>query len=59
MISGFTSAPVTRLLQTWDSLDSVTTKRFDQLRELVSQDQNYKKMRKIIEGKTNSHLQTL
>lgn len=50
IVSGLNSAPVTRLLQTWDSLDNNTMKRFDQLKELVSQDKNYKQMRHLLDS---------
>eukprot|EP01126_Amoeba_proteus_P045868 TRINITY_DN5157_c0_g1_i2.p1 TRINITY_DN5157_c0_g1~~TRINITY_DN5157_c0_g1_i2.p1 ORF type:complete len:379 (-),score=58.26 TRINITY_DN5157_c0_g1_i2:119-1255(-) len=48
IVSGLTSAPVARLLQTWDVLDREGFKRFEDIKDLVSFSNNFRHLRQIM-----------
>lgn len=63
IVSGLTSAPAARLLQTWEVLDKESTKRFEDikvrlifhhiltlLQELVSFNNNFRSLREVLQG---------
>lgn len=48
VVSGLTNSAVSRLLQTFDKLPASVMKRFENLKSVVSMDNNYRRLREVV-----------